>query len=517
MKTPTTQRSLSTRGRRDLRLFLLGAMLVALGAWAGGQTPVRPPQEETKRGGKGAKGGGGRGEAKMPPAVFHTEVPKLPYDLVLGRPTRDAVTVSVLVYGEREGYVAYGTVPGKPDRETPRRRFAAGEPADVRLEGLAPGTRHHFVLRSRAAGAAEFETSAEGTFVTARPPGSVFVFTVQADPHLDFGTDPAVYRKSLAHAVAARTDFHVDLGDTFMTDKYPTFTDAAPHYLAQRHYFGLVGLHAPVFLVLGNHDGEQPGRDGTGPGSMAVWANGMRKKYFPNPRPDGFYTGNAAAHPHAGILENYYAWEWGDALFVALDPFWYSARVRRGEGDNWARTLGEAQYRWLVATLAGSRAQFTFVFLHHLVGGETPEGRGGAEASRFFEWGGRELDGRETFAQRRPGWPAPIHDLLVRRGGGTVVFHGHDHLYAQQERDGIVYQLVPQPGHTRNDNTRSAADYGYKSGVIAGASGILRVAVASDRARVDYVRAYPDAAEGGPRRSGAVTHSYEVKPAKISP
>lgn len=68
-----------------------------------------------------------------------------------------------------------------------------------------------------------------------------------------------------------------------------------------------------------------------------------------------------------------------------------------------------------------------------------------------------------------------------------VVFHGHDHLDAQQECDGIVYQLVPQSGHTRYDNTRSAEEYGYKSGVIAGASGLLRVKVEPEESLVEYV------------------------------
>jgi hypothetical protein len=147
--------------------------------------------------------------------------------------------------------------------------------------------------------------------------------------------------------------------------------------------------------------------------------------------------------------------------------------------------------------------------MHHLAGGETPEGRGGAEASHFFEWGGKEVDGRDTFAERRPGWSAPIHALLVRHGA-SIVFHGHDHLYAQQERDGVIYQLVPQPGHSRFDNTRSALEYGYKSGVIQGASGILRVSVSPERSRVEYVRAYPDSAEGERQRTGMVTHAYTV-------
>ncbi len=120
------------------------------------------------------------------------------------------------------------------------------------------------------------------------------------------------------------------------------------------------------------------------------------------------------------------------------------------------------------------------------------------------------MNSARRFAQKRPGWAAPIHSLLVQRRGGVVVFHGHDHLYAQQERDGITYQLVPQPGHSRFDNIRSAAEYGYKSGVIAGASGILRVTVSPERALVEYVRAHPDSAENATRRTGSVMHRYTV-------
>ncbi len=428
--------------------------------------------------------------------------------MILGRPTKTAVTLSVLAYENLEGFVAYGAEPGRLTRQTPAQRFAKDQPVAVRLDSLQGNTRYFYELRSAANGAAPVALG-DGGFITARPPGSAFTFTVQADSHLDSGIDAEIYRKSLTNALAAQPDFHIDLGDTFMTDKYPEYRQAAAQYLAQRFYFGIIGARAPVFLVLGNHDGETPGngrRD-----EMAIWSNAMRKKYFPNPLPNEFYTGNATPHPQAGPLQNYYAWEWGDALFVVLDPFWYSAPIRRDSGDNWGRTLGAEQYRWLTRTLEQSRARFRFVFIHHLVGGETREGRGGSEASHFFEWGGKELDGRNTFAQKRPGWALPIHDLLVKQRV-NIVFHGHDHLYAQQERDGIIYQLVPQPGHSRFDNIRSAAEYGYKSGVIAGASGILRVAVSPEKAAVEYVRAYPLSAENTECRTGSVTHRYTVMP-----
>jgi predicted phosphodiesterase len=459
---------------------------------------------------KGGKGGQGQGEIKMPTPAFRTEVPAHAVDLVLGRPTRNAITLSILVYEELEGYVAYGTQKGTYTGETPKQKFVKGQPVELLITPLQSNTRYYYQFRSKGAGAASFTSSHEYSFITPRPPGSTFTFTVQADPHLDYSTDTDVYQKSLTNALLAKTDFHIDLGDTFMTDKYTDYKLAAPQYLAQRYYFGLIGHSAPVFLVLGNHDGEQTTKGGPGLETMAVWSNLMRKKYFPNPQPNEFYSGNKTPDQFAGMLEDYYAWEWGDALFVALDPFWFSTRQRGGgKGDNWGRSLGAEQYQWLKRTLESSKAKYKLIFLHHLVGGETPEGRGGSEASHFFEWGGKELDGRKTFAEKRAGWPAPIHELLVKNHV-NIVFHGHDHLYAQQERDGVIYQLVPQPGYPRFDNTRSAEEYGYKSGVIQGASGIMRVTVSPEKTLVEYVRAYSAKDEGVGRKSGDVTHSYAV-------
>lgn len=460
-------------------------------------------QERARRG-----GGEGRDQARMPTLAFRTDVPAHPYDLMLGRPTGDVITLSVLAYQDLRAVVAYGTQSGKLDRLLPPRDFKSGQPVELVIDGLRAGTRYYYQFRPEPASSA-ISASGELSFTTAALPGQPFTFVVQADSHLDFGTDPDLYVKSLNNAALARPDFLVDLGDTFMTEKRNAYRDSLPQYLAQRYYLGLVGRTAPVFLVLGNHDGElvQRGADGE---AMALWSNATRKKYFPNPEPNAFYTGNTTPHASAGLLQDYYAFAWGDALFVTLDPYWFSP-PRNRSGDNWSRTLGRPQYEWLRRTLSASRAKFKFVFIHNLVGGETPENRGGAEASRFFEWGGRDLDGTDSFAKNRPGWEAPIHELLVKHRV-SIVFHGHDHLYAQQERDGVIYQLVPQPGHPRYDNTRSAAEYGYKSGVIAGASGILRVTVSPEQTSVAYVRAYPDSAEGGERKTGAITHRYTLNP-----
>jgi hypothetical protein len=313
-----------------------------------------------------------------------------------------------------------------------------------------------------------------------------FVFTITADSHLDDHTDREFYQRTLKRVAVDKPLFHVDLGDTFMSEKHTNRVNAAQQYADQQRCLALLGT--TVHLVIGNHDGES-GRylDGT-TNNLAVWSRAMRIKYFPEPlAPDG---------------RNYYAWETNTVLFVALDPFWFSPRARRND-DNWFRTLGKEQYDWLKRTLETSKAKFKFVFIHHLVGGTDRQGRGGVEAAPFYEWGGKNADGTDGFAAHRPGWAMPIHQLL-RTNHVTAVFHGHDHLYARQELDGIVYQEVPQPGDPKG-STRSAAEYGYQSGDILGSSGYLRVMVSAQQAKVDCVRIAVGKAD-------SIAHTYLVVP-----
>lgn len=460
------------------------ALAIVVLWFSSGSASGAEPDIRVDRGGSRAGDSGDRG-FRMPTPAFQTEVPLEAVDVVLAKPSRDGVTLSVRTATEAQVYLEWGLRQGGGEGRLGPLGTLPRIPREIRLAGLRADSEYRYHLRMAGSGTSNSATTLDGRFHTARPEGRPFVFTVQADSHLDYGSELELYRRSLTNAVAAHPDFHLDLGDTFMTDKYARHEDARSHYEAQRHHLGRIASQAALFLVLGNHDGEGPVRARSGD-AMAVWANGMRKSHFPNPEPDDFYSGNDRPHPVAGLLQDYYSWHWGDALFVVLDPYWYSTRVRRSEDSGWSRSLGREQYEWLRRILAGRHSRHTFVFLHNLVGGGTSEGRGGAEASAFFEWGGRNVDGSEGFTRNRPGWEAPIHDLLVRRGG-VVVFHGHDHFFARQEREGVVYQLLPQPGH-RRATLNSATDYGYLEGRMIPGSGILRVRVSRESCDVDFLR-----------------------------
>ena len=209
---------------------------------------------------------------------------------------------------------------------------------------------------------------------------------------------------------------------------------------------------------------------------MPQWCRSARQTYFPYPGDN--IDGNIET-------ANYYTFTIGDVQMIVLDPFTYTdEKVKKAE-DGWNTTLGDTQYEWLRSVLQSSTAKYKLIFIHHLVGGYGKDQRGGAEASRFFEWGGYSADGSIGFAAMRPGWEAPIHDLLVKYGV-DIVFHGHDHFYAKQERDGIIYQLVPQPG-TPGNSIASATDYGYLDGTFLPSPGFLRVIVSPENLTVEYI------------------------------
>jgi Calcineurin-like phosphoesterase len=428
---------------------------------------------------------------------FNVAVPAHDYDLILARPENHSLTISALTYHDMDVRLFYGTQFGACTNQTQWQKLKAGMPFEFILSPLEADAKYFYEFQSRPAGATNLVVSPKYSFHTARTPGSSFTFTMTADAHLDEHTSAVVYQQTLANIRADAPDFHIDLGNLFMTDKHATRDEAWRQYVAQRYY--LNHLKSPLFLALGVHDGEASRYDDGSPNSLAAQSNAARKKYFPNPEPDAFYSGNATRHAQSGLLENYYAWTWGDALFVVLDPYRYSLRSGGRNSDGWSWSLGRGQYDWLARTLATSKAKYKFIFIHNLLAGDQAS-RGGVEIAGFNEWGGKNLDGTEGFAQHRPGWPMPVNQLLLKNHV-TAVFRAHDNFYARQELDGIPYIMIPQPSFAGDDRIRDLENYGYKQGVFLGNSGHVRVTVSPAGVKAEYVKAAP---------AGTIADNYQL-------
>lgn len=288
--------------------------------------------------------------------------------------------------------------------------------------------------------------------------GSTFSFAIEADPHMDEQSSADVYKQTLNNIIKAKPDFLIDLGDTFMLDKQPVKNTASftARYQLMKKYFDTITPTIPLYLVSGNHDGE------------VGWEKNQRSQrlqFFPSQ-----------------FDKNYYSFIKNNALFIVLDPYTYTTTKPNKNGWDW--TLGKTQYDWLKNTLANSNSQYKFVFIHQLVGGDN-QGRGGVEFARLYEWGGNNQDGSYGFDTNRPNWGKPIHQLFIDNKV-SAVFKGHDHFYALQDLDGVVYQTLPQPSHP-GDKINTATEYGYLSGKIIGGSGFLNVTVSPSSAKVDFV------------------------------
>lgn len=488
--------------RRQFSLGLVGAAALGLVGCAPNQTLFTSAKELTAIGG------------------VQAVTPGAPGSFILGSPTKTGALVNTLASPGMDVLVQYGSAADALTQQSDTVRSSGGEPVTLGIEGQAADSAVYYRVATRSAEGQPFIASPIHTFHTARASGKSFSFGVQGDSHPERPKqmfDADLYVNNLKTAAAAGLDFYVMMGDDFSIEK--TIEDGSASqatvdavYKQQRGWLDALGSSTPIYTVNGNH--EQAAMyllDGTAQ-NPAVYAGLARNKFYPMPEPGNFYSGDATKVANIGLLRDYYAFEWGDALFAVIDLYWHTptavdnsvydtsannkgGKNAKGARDLWNNTLGKEQYDWLTNVLSQSKAKHKFVFSHHVLG----TGRGGVEVSSQYEWGGREPNGNYTFPNHRSNWALPIHQLMAKYGV-TIFFQGHDHLYARQQADGVTYQTVPLPA----DPTFTAfnAD-AYKSGKILPNSGFLKVTVSPGDVVVDYI------SNGGPQ-SGKVIESYRV-------
>lgn len=426
---------------------------------------------------------------------------------ILGRPTNTSITMSVLFDTNVDVYWEYGTETGKYTNKTNTYKLVANVPQEIDFNDLKPNTKYFYRIAYKSGTSTSYVMGLEHTFQMPRPAGNTFSFAVEADPHLDENSVPESLTLTMKNMLAKKVDFMIDLGDNFMNDKLSVKNqeEITKRTTLFRPYFGALCHSAPLFLALGNHEGEYSFVPNNTPTSMPVLATNTRKLYYPNPSPNNFYTGSEVAEPLVGLRENYYAFTWGDAQFIILDPYWYT--VKKGD---WGWTLGKTQYDWLKKTLAESKSKYKFLFAHQLIGGGGTEARGGSEVAHLFELGGKNADGSYGFDTNRPNWGKPVHELL-KEYNATIFFHGHDHFYGKQDKEGIVYQEVPQPS-ARNISSVTGLEYGYIDGVLLASRGFLLVTVSPENVKVEYVKTFLPSEENNTRKNMDVAHSYIITP-----
>ena len=453
-------------------------------------------------------------------------------NVILGRPTDSSVAISVLATEPQSAYLEYGTSKTALIKKTPVINLDASTPQVIEISGLKANTKNYYRLKFKKATDTSYASGKINSFSTAKSAGKSFSFTVQGDTHPEragkmFNAD--LYTVMMGNVASQQPDFHILLGDDFSIDPLidkgqANQANVEGIYRTHRNWLSIAGASVPIYLVNGNHEqAAQYLLDGTNT-NPAVLAGNARLKYYPLPAPNKFYSGDSTEIPNIGLPRDYYSWTWGDALFISLDPYWHSknpvdnvagvsadtggdkgGKSGGGSGkttDLWSIGIGDEQYAWLKKTLETSKAKYKFVFSHHVLG----TGRGGVEVSTNYEWGGNDPKGKSTFAKERPNWELPIHDLMVKNGV-SIFFQGHDHIFVTQERDGLIYQSMPNPA---DDTFSMFNESAYLTGTKAPNSGHVRVTVAPTSATVEYFLAART--QDLSRKNLSTAHSYTVKP-----
>jgi hypothetical protein len=316
---------------------------------------------------------------------------------------------------------------------------------ELEITGLSSDTRYYYRVVARKHGIDPWEAGPEHTFITRRPPGESFHFVVLADSHAGSNQMPSPdLRESgfrtIDNAKLNAPDFAILGGDESCTDGSDSLYDAVIRYSRARTLYGPLGSQAPLFLVLGNHEGECSFY----PERMQNTSRLTRLNFFFNPDDTTYIYGG---HPEG----HYYAWEWGDALFVCLDICFDTGvdNPKYIEPYGIAWTLGLGQRKWLESVLAYSQARWKFIFAHHLMASyeKSGYGRGGAKYAHQWEQG-------------------EIHRMM-KQYGAQIFFHSHDHVFADGTAEGIHYTLCSMstglgiPGWASDPYFIDAYPYGF--------------------------------------------------------
>lgn len=401
--------------------------------------------------------------------------------VVLGRATLDSMTVRITPKDDGSYKVIYGENLDQLTMETEIIKTTSKEPVTFLLDGLESDQEYGYKIITFNEQNIPTYCGYTNVFQTAKTGEASYKFAIQSDSHFNTKADLDVYKEVFESMDDFNPDFLIDLGDTFINDYFmdSSYENVNQRYYDHLAYFNILTQSTPLYLVLGNHEGEYGYfRDDTSD-NLLIYATQSRKEYYPNPVPDDFYSGNTEVESLVGQPENYYAYTWGDALYVMIDPYRYTTTNPEGS-SMWDWTLGLDQYNWLKETLEASDAQFKFMFAHHAIGNV----RGSSQITSLFEWGGHERNGRYLFDKYRPEFDMPIHDLMVENDV-DIFFQGHDHIYAREVIDGIVYQTLPKPAESVPDIQNNLDAYGD---VVQINSGYLEVYVEPDYVQVDYKR-----------------------------
>lgn len=408
---------------------------------------------------------------------------------------------------------------------------------ELAITGLGPDRKYYYLVQYEEPSNPDVWVNLPfvGEFRVQRPAGSEFDFCVIADAHwgrpdFNYSLDGAWgfnCSACLSHMLSERdSDFCVELGDGAYLVEVQSQEDAYDRYDGYRRVMSTILQKMPLYMVLGNHEQEagffqqedptiQPlTMSRSAPAQyLQKWGTRARLTFIPNPKGNTYPEGGegpprydssvdwgAGSDPwndgDRSYLQNFYAWTWGDALFIVLDPYRYTlvgeTRVPTSPSE-WR--LGPTQWQFLEDVLSASTARWKFILCHHQVGGGLIDVNGW-----LINEGQGEAYGRGSAIEAtRPGTEqARLHELMKCHGVQFFVY-GHDHAFCHSVLDGVNYLLCGRPSFLNTWFNKPGMRSSYGDVLVQGRDkpwtralytvlGYARFRVSPERVTMEWVR-----------------------------
>lgn len=416
--------------------------------------------------------------------------PLLYLPTLLSCPTETSIRITALNHKNAAEAVIELRKEGLQDweRRPPALKIAPYERLDWTLKDLSSATRYEYRVLLKPAGEESPRPAAVGSFRTQRKGPASYTVVLMTDPHTGSfppGSGPVLtLDKVVQNAARAKAEFVLDLGDNVAWPGSREFAQknsngALSAYAAYRRQIGPLSMHCPHFAVIGNWAGES----GKFPEKSIQTVAAVRRALLPGP--------DHQTYPQGGSEnEDYYAFSWGDALYVILNIQTYSKpsaperfptlMADVNEITEW--TLGGKQMAWFETTLKNATERFRFVCVHHPAGGNAGDslntlyGRGGARAWNVGE-------------------QVKIHSLM-KKHKVQIFFYGHDHVFVDDVVEGIHYTL---PGSCGAPWKFTKQETGYER--FWPDSGHAQLDVTPEKATVTFINV-----------EAKILHSFSVLP-----
>ena len=207
-------------------------------------------------------------------------------NIILGRPTDNAITASILFDKDVDYFIEYGTQSGTYPMKSISYKGLSGKPEEIDILNLTANTTYFYRVNYKLTTNVNYTISAEYSFHTQRLKGEQFSFTLEADEHLyDKKGVKSMYQITLNNQAKDKPDFMMSLGDIFGDDHNPyTITSGALDSLHKdyRPFLGSICHSIPFYVCLGNHEGENDFYyTKSPPNNLSIWGTLWRKYYFP--------------------------------------------------------------------------------------------------------------------------------------------------------------------------------------------------------------------------------------------